>query len=189
MEMKNTTATLTLAAAAAATLAVGCGGGSDGMMTDPSGMGPGAGVGPAAFMSIAPPGGSPPVSVSTSIVMRFGVAMAPGMEQYVDLHQGELAGPLVPMSCAWSGDGTTLTCTPSAPLQHQTTYWIHLGGGLMTQAGQAVDYDGYGPMMGGQWIEGGMMGGFHEGSPWGMMGGPWRHANGAYGMAFPFTTA
>ena len=157
---------LVVATLAALTVAAGCGG--DGtMMTDPSRMGPGAGVGPAAFMSVSPSGGAAGVSVSTSVVIRFGAAMGPGMEQYVDLHVGDLAGPVVPMSCAWSGDGATLTCTPSAPLQPRTTYWVHVGGGMTTRTGQPVDYDGYGPMM----------------------GGAWRHANGAYGMAFPFTTA
>jgi Bacterial Ig-like domain len=172
----------------ASVVAFGCGGGGhDEMMTGPSGTG--AGMGLAAFLSMSPSGGQAGVSVSTPIVMRFGSAMASGMEQYVDLHDGDLAGPVVPMSCAWSGDRTSLTCTPSEPLRSRTTYWIHLGGGLMTQAGQPIDYDAYGPGMGGQWIQGGMMGGSHAGTAWGMMGGPWHGANGAYGMAFPFTTA
>jgi hypothetical protein len=83
----------------------------------------------------------------------------------------------------------TLTCTPQAPLSARTTYVVHLGGGMMTQSGQPLDYAQYGPMMGGQWIMGGMMGGSHGGSPWGMMGSGWRNANGSYGMAFSFTTA
>ena len=37
--------------------------------------------------------------------------------------------------------------------------------------------------------KGGMMGTGHAGTAWGMMGGGWRHSNGAYGMAFTFTTA
>jgi len=60
---------------------------------------------------------------------------------------------------------------------------------MMTQAGQPLDYGRYGPMMGGQWIMGGMMGGAHAGGAWGMMGPNWRSANGSYGMAFSFTTA
>ena len=60
---------------------------------------------------------------------------------------------------------------------------------MMTQAGQPLDYAQYGPMMGGQWIMGGMMGGSHAGGSWGMMGPNWRNANGSYGMAFSFTTA
>lgn len=171
----------------ASVVAFGCGGGHDEMMMGPSG--PGEGLGSSAFLSVTPAGGANGVPVSTSIVMRFGTAMGFGMEQYVDLHQGDLAGPIAPMTCAWSADHTALTCAPSTPLEPHTTYWIHLGGGLMTQAGQPIDYDQYAPMMGGEWIQGGMMGGSHAGSPWGMMGNGWHNANGAYGMAFPFTTA
>jgi len=171
----------------ASIVAFGCGGGHDEMMMGPSDMA--AGFGSAVFVSVSPAGGQASVSVSTSIVMRFGVAMGSGMEAYVDLHRDDLGGPVVLMSCAWSADRTTLTCAPSTPLAPQTRYWIHLGGGLMTQAGQAIDYDRYGSMMGGQWIQGGMMNGSHAGGPWGMMGGAWHNPNGAYGMAFPFTTA
>jgi len=173
--------------ALASVVAFGCGGGHDEMMMGPSDMG--AGLGSAVFMSVSPTGGQAGVSVSTSIVMRFGVGMGAGTEDYIDLHQGDLAGPVVPMSCAGSADRTTLTCTPATPLQSGTMYWIHLGGGLMDQAGDPVDYDQYGPMMGGEWIQGGMMGGSHAGGPWGMMGGAWHDAHGGYGMAFPFTTA
>ena len=60
---------------------------------------------------------------------------------------------------------------------------------MTTQSGAGVDFGAYGPMMGGQWIMGGMMGGSHAGNPWGMMGSSWHGANGSYGMAFPFTTA
>ena len=168
-------------------VALGCGGEHDDMMMGPGGMG--GGVRSAVFISVSPAGGQGGVSLATSIVMRFGVAMEADMEEYVDLHQGDLTGPVVPMSCGWSADRTTLTCSPAAPLEPHTTYWIHLGGGLMDEAGDPVDYDQYGPMMGGEWIQGGMMSGSHAGSPWGMMGGAWHDAHGGYGMAFPFTTA
>lgn len=164
--------------------AAGCGGERDGMMTGPNSMGPGA-----VFMSVAPPGGALGVSTSSTVVFRFGASMAAGMEQYVDLHMGDLAGPTVPMNHTWSADRTTLTCTPQSPLAPRTTYVVHLGGGMMTQAGQAMDYGQYGPGMGGQWIMGGMMGTSHGGASWGMMGTGWRNANGSYGMGFSFTTA
>ena len=163
-------------------LGAGCGGNSGNM------MGPSPATG-AVFMSVTPQGGATGVSASAPIVFRFGAAMGTGMEQYVDLHMRDLAGPTVPMSCGWSGDRSTLTCTLQAPLASRTTYVAHLGGGMMTQAGQHLDYDQFGPMMGGQWIMGGMMGGSHAGSSWGMMSPDWRSANGAYGMAFTFTTA
>jgi hypothetical protein len=143
----------------------------------------------AAFMSVTPQGGAAGVSVAGPIVLRFGGAMGVGIDQYVDLHLGNLAGPEVPLTCGWSADRSTLTCTPQGPLTPRTTYVIHVGGGMMTQASQPLDYIQYGPMMGGQWIMGGMMGASHSGGPWGMMGPGWRNANGSYGMAFTFTTA
>ena len=167
-------------------LGVGCGG-DGGSMTGPSAMGMGSPG--AAFMSVTPQGGAAGVSVSGSIVLRFGGAMGTGMEQYVDLHMGDLAGPEVSMTCGWSGNRTTLTCAPQGPLSPRTTYAFHLGGGMMAQSGQPLDYAQYGPMMGGQWIMGGMMSGSHGGSPWGTMGSGWRNTNGSYGVAFTFTTA
>lgn len=65
---------------------------------------------------------------------------------------------------------------------------VHVGGGMMSQAGLPIDFDSHGPPVGGQWILGGMMGPAHGGHPWGMMGPGWRHANGSYGMQFAFTT-
>ena len=88
---------------ATALFAIGCGGnGHDGMMTGPSGIGPGMGTTGAAFMSVTPQGGTTGVATSTPIVFRFGTAMGTGMEQYVDLHLNEIAGPVIPMRCGWS---------------------------------------------------------------------------------------
>ena len=112
-------------------LGVGCGAGNDTSMLGPSGAG-------AAFMSVTPQGGTMGVAGFSSMVFRFGAAMGSGLEQYVDLHMGDLAGPTMPMNCGWSSDRTTLTCTPQGPLSPRTTYVIHLGGGMMTQAGQAL---------------------------------------------------
>lgn len=167
-------------------LTVGCGAGGDDSMMGPSRAGssqPGA-----SFMSVTPQGGMMGVPGSTAMVFRFGAAMGYGMEQYVDLHKGDLAGPTTHMNCLWSTDRTILTCTPRSPLSPRTTYVMHLGGGLMTQAGQALDYSQHGPMMGGQWITGGMMSNSHAGAAWAMMGANWHHTNGSHGMAFSFTT-
>ncbi|MCM2258367.1 MAG: Ig-like domain-containing protein [Vicinamibacteria bacterium] len=167
-------------------LTTGCGGTSNGMM-GPGGVG--ASASGATFMSVAPQGGAAGVSTSGVITFRFGAAMGAGMEQFVDLHRGDLGGPTVPMNFAWSADRTTLICTPQASLTSGTRYVVHLGGGMTTRAGQPLDYAQYGPMMGGQWIQGGMMGASHGGSGWGMMGSGWQNSNGSYGMAFTFTTA
>jgi hypothetical protein len=171
----------------AAALGVACGGGSS--MTDSGMNGSGSGTLPgAAFMSVSPAGGATGMADGSSLTFQFSGAMAAGMEQYVDLHTGDLSGAEVAMSCAWSADRTLLTCTPVSPLAAHTTYAIHLGGGMMSSGGAVVDYTA-GLGMGGQWIMGGMMTGTHGGMGWGMMGSGWRNANGSYGMAFAFTTA
>jgi Big-like domain-containing protein len=153
---------------------------------DRSGGGTAAGT---AFLSVSPEGGAAGVAIGSSMTFRFSGAMGAGMEQYVDLHMGDLSGGEVPMSCAWSADRTLLTCTPASPLAAHTTYALHLGGGMMSAAGVPVDYTAHGSAMGGQWIMGGMMTGTHGGMGWGMMGSGWRNANGSYGMVFTFTTA
>ena len=174
------------AALLAATLAVGCGGGSNTMGSGMNGSGgSSAGV---SFMSVAPISGATGVAVGAPITFRFSGAMGAGMEQYFDLHMGDLSGAEMPMACAWSSDRTQLTCTPNTPLTAHTTYAIHLGGGMMSAAGSAIDYSA-GLGMGGQWIMGGMITGTHGGMGWGMMGNGWRNANGSYGMVFTFTTA
>ncbi len=176
-------------------LTIGCGDGDHGsMMTEPRGMmgsggnGYAAGYG-AALVSVTPAGGAVGVPASISIVLRFGAPMRAGTEQYVDLHVAGIDGPIVPMACGFSSERTTLTCAPAAPLASRTTYLIHVGGAMTTQDGHTIDFDYYGPDMGGQWIMGGMMGRGHAGQGWGMMGPGWRGPNGSYGMVFPFTTA
>ena len=168
-------------------LAVGCGDDDEASMMGPSrALSSQAGAG---FISVTPQGGMTGVPGSTDMVFRFGAAMGYGMEQYVDLHMGDLAGQTTRMNCLWSTDRTTLTCTPLSPLSPRTTYVMHLGGGLMTRAGQALDYSQHGPMMGGQWITGGMMSNSHAGAAWAMMGSNWHNTNGSHGMAFSFTTS
>ena len=61
------------------------------------------------------------------------------MMQYVDLHQGTIAGPVVPMTCSWSSDNTTLTCQPYELLwQHGTSDVLHMGGGHMQSTPTAI---------------------------------------------------
>lgn len=178
--MKNVALTVI---AAAALLVAGCGSESA-MMT-----GPGGATGSPAFMSMTPAGGAMGVPVGGALEFHWGTPMGAGMEQFIDLHMGDLSGPVVPMGCAWSGDQTSLVCAPGSPLQPGTQYMVHVGGGLVDATGQVVDMSMYGPGHGGQWVQGGMMGPGHAGTGWGMMGGAWRHSTGAYGMAFTFTTA
>ena len=157
-----------LAALVAASLVGACGGGSSMTGSGVNGSGGGTSAG-AALMSVSPARGATGMAAGSPITFRFSGAMGAGMEQYVDLHMGDLSGAEVAMTCAWSADRTLLTCTPGSPLAVHTTYAIHLGGGMMSAGGTAVDYTTYGPGMGGQWIMGGMMTGTHGGMGWGMM--------------------
>jgi hypothetical protein len=177
------------AALLAAALGGACGGGRDMMGPGTNGSGAGGTPAAAALMSVLPAAGATGVAVGSSVMLRFSGAMGAGMEEWVDLHVADLSGAQVGMVCTWSGDRVLLTCAPASPLASHTTYAIHLGGGMTSAGGGAVDYMTYGPGMGGQWIMGGMMTGTHAGRGWDMMASGWRNANGSYGMVFAFTTA
>jgi hypothetical protein len=137
------------------------------------------------IVSLEPSGGATGVDPAAPIVITFSHPMPAGMEQYVALHEGGLAGPLAAMSCTWSSDETVLTCTPREPLATATRYALHIGGGMRDQMGGGLDYEQCIGQHGGQWAAGGMMGVGDSR----MMGPGWRHANGSYGMVFTFTTA
>jgi hypothetical protein len=168
---------------------VACGGGSQ-MTSSPTMTGTSATptAGGTMLAAVMPAGNSIAVPTSTSIVMRFDHAMASGMENYLDLHEGDTSGPTTPMSCGWSSDRTVLTCLPESPLKPQTRYVIHMGDGMMDADDHLVNMN-QGLAMGGQWLMAGMMGGLHAGAPMGMMGSGWRGSNGSYGMVFTFTTS
>lgn len=148
----------------------------------------------ASLTAVSPQGGSANVSTTAAITIRFDHAMPATMQAYVTLHSGDVTGPLVPCSAAWSADSLTLTMTPTNPLQPSATYTIHMGGAMMDARGDSVDLGKHGPGMGGQSASGSMMTGS------GMMGGGgpmagqemgpgWAGGNGMYGMVFTFTTS
>lgn len=141
------------------------------------------------LLSIAPAAGAIGVDPTQPIVLEFNHPMGLGMEVYVDLHQGDINGPVVPMTAAWSEDRTTLTITPDQPLQPATTYTVHLGGNVVDREGRPLNYQSC-QQLGGQRLQAGQMG---QGSGHGHMGngmGPgWRNPDGSYGMTFTFTTA
>ncbi len=140
------------------------------------------------LVQVVPQGGAT-VASSSSLMLGFSGTMASGMEQYVDLHQGPVTGPVMPMTCSWSGDRTVLTCVPNTPLQGQTAYTMHVGAGMMDAGGQAAVMEQPGMGMGGQVVTGGMMmGGMHAGQNVDAMGPGWRDADGHLGLAFLFTT-
>ena len=140
------------------------------------------------LLSVIPAGGMTDVDPNEPITIQFSHPMGVGMEQYVVLHEGDINGPTVSGSWAWSDDRTALTFTPDEPLKPQTQYAVHIGGGLMDATGQLLNCQ-RGEQFGGQWVGGGMMGGMGSMSG-GMMGQGWRHPdNDTYGMTFTFTTA
>ena len=141
----------------------------------------------ATLAAVSPTPAATAVATSTTITLTFGQPMMAGMEQYMDLHQGGIGGPAVPMSCGWSPDFTTLTCTPTNPLAAGTQFTIHVGAGMTDAQNHMMDMDEW-STMGGQWATSGMMGGTHAGQPLGMMGAGWKHGS-YYGMLFTFTTA
>ena len=141
----------------------------------------------ATLAAVSPAPAATTVPPATAIRLTFGQPMMVGMEQYMDLHQGGVAGPTVPMSCAWSPDQKVLTCTPTSPLAGGRQYTIHVGAGMTDTQGRMMDMQDW-TTMGGQWAMSGMMGGTHAGQPMGMMGPGWK--DGAhYGMLFSFTTS
>lgn len=143
----------------------------------------------ARVLSVVPSGGATGVDQSAPIVVTFSHPMQPGMEQYVALHEGDVKGPVVTGTWVWSDDRSALTFTAAQPLQAQTQYTLHLGGGMRATDGGFVDYGPCVGQYGGQWATQQMMGGGGGMMGGGMMGTGWRHPNGTYGMVFSFTTA
>ncbi|HSB53571.1 MAG TPA: Ig-like domain-containing protein, partial [Gemmatimonadales bacterium] len=137
---------VTLALAGTALALAACG--SD------SATGPG---GDTVLESVSPAAGATGVDPSSPIMVRFGGPMAAGMEQYVDLHQGGTGGAIVPMSCSFSADRTTLTCNHGQPLQSGATFTIHVGSGMMDANGHQAEVEQHAMGMGGQVVTGQMM--------------------------------
>ncbi|HEX5819109.1 MAG TPA: hypothetical protein VFY20_09535 [Gemmatimonadales bacterium] len=119
-----------------------------------------------------------------TVTMDFNGTMMTGMEEYVDLHQGDTTGALVPMTCAMSTDRAMITCAPNAALTPGAEYTLHMGAGMTGSTGTPVDMSA-GMGMGGAWMTSGMMGG-HNGA---MMGNGWTDTAGHGGMLFTFTAS
>lgn len=137
--------------------------------------------------SVTPAPAAINVPTSTPITLTFSHPMMASMEQYMDLHQGDITGSVVPMNCGWNAALTVLTCTPSSPLSPATQYTIHVGAGMTDANGDMLDMDNW-MSMGGEWVTSTMMGGTHAGQSIGMMGSGWKHGA-HYGMLFQFTSA
>lgn len=154
-----------------------------------------------ALLSVIPQGGATGVDPNGPLVIEFSHPMHQGMEEYADVHEGDVEGPLVEGSWSWNEDFTKLTFTPATPLKSQTQYVVHIGGGMVDENGEPINYGLHGLGMGGQWMtqqmhQGGQHGyGMGQGGMGGMGGGfsmgeGWTHpTNGSYGMVFIFTTS
>lgn len=139
--------------------------------------------------AVSPAAGAIGVAPSAPVIVQFSAPMASGMEQYVDLHHGDIGGPVVPMTCTWASDRTTLTCSHEEPLQSGTDYTIHIGAGMMDANGRPTETESHGMGMGGVAVTGSMMGGMHAGQPTGMMGPGWQDGQGGHlGVEFTFRT-
>jgi hypothetical protein len=129
-------------------------------------------------------GSATPAHPGGTVTMGFSGTMMAGMERYVDLHQGDISGVHVPITCAMSASRDAITCAPNAPLTPGGQHTLHMGAGMLDDHGMPVDmHDGMG--MGGTWMTNGMMGG-HHGE---MMGDGWTDAAGHGGMVFTFTAS
>jgi hypothetical protein len=138
--------------------------------------------------AVSPVGGATNVAINAPVVLTFSGAMGDGMEAYMDLHMGTTASATMPMTCTWSVDRTTLTCTHAA-FANGATYTIHVGGGMMDADDMPIGMGDMMNQMGGMWLQPGMNGGMHAGQPMNMMGSGWMGTNGNYGMMFTFTTS
>jgi hypothetical protein len=143
-----------------------------------------------ALLTVTPGGGTMDVDPNTNIDLEFSHAMHG--EMHAALHQQDHTGrygPLVMGTWSWSADSTHLRFMPDSPLDPNTDYTIHIGGGMMDAEGHVIDLEEHGPGMGGQWITQGMMQGCMMQVCGGMMGKGWMHPeNGSFGMGFTFTT-
>lgn len=151
------------------------------------------------LLTVIPTGGDSDVDPNGPIVLRFSHSMMIGMEEYADLHEGHMEGPVVPGHWSWNQEMTELTFTPNTSLKGETTYVIHVGGGMQDEAGHHLNLGMHGLGMGGDWFTEDMHEDGHHGQGMGhgggmgggqgMMGDGWIHPeNGGYGMVFTFTT-
>lgn len=147
----------------------------------------------AQLANVIPAGGSTGVDPSAPIVVEFTHGMMAGMEQYIALHEGTVAGPTVAGTWTWNPERTRATFTPSASLNGATQYLVHVGGGIRDAGGNMVGFEDHAGHHGGQWATSSMMNTAMMGDGMGsgheaMMGAGWQHPNGTWGMVFTFTT-
>lgn len=177
-------------------LLLGLAGCSDSAPTGPDDSNDPPAVGETVLLSVAPESGSSDIGVDAVITVEFSHPMDPGMAEYADVHEGDIAGPEVMGTWEWLENDTVLQFTPDGLLDPATDFVVHLGGDMMDADGEHVSMEAHGEQMGGEWASeemmmGGSMGGMDSGTdPSEHMGGNWNHpSNGSHGMMFTFTTA
>lgn len=135
--------------------------------------------------AVVPAPGATGVDPSTLVTVRFSQPIAAGTDAWFDVHRQGIAGPVVAGHWIWSADLRTATFHPDHPLGPGEMHAIHLGAGIRSASGAALNFT-HCVEAGGQWAFG--QPGWHhgEGGPHGDRG--WMHSNGSYGVMFGFTT-
>jgi hypothetical protein len=138
------------------------------------------------LLTISPRPGAATSTVGTPITLTFDGSMDSTARQFVDLHQGAVAGPIVPMTCLWSNENSTLACaaTTTQPLVADSLYILHVGSGLTTSRGGMLGTSGM-TAMGGTAVDGSAMT-MHGGQSTGGIGSGWTGSGpgGGFGYAF-----
>lgn len=93
-----------------------------------------------ALVTISPTPGPATDTVGTPISLKFDGAMDTASARFVDLHQGSIDGPVVPMNCGWQLADSLLSCTATAaqPLQADAPYTLHIGAGMTGSNGEVL---------------------------------------------------
>ncbi|MDE3152823.1 MAG: Ig-like domain-containing protein [Gemmatimonadota bacterium] len=140
----------------------------------------------AQVVSVSPAGGATGVSANSAVVVTFSQPMHASAATYMSLHQGTVAGAVVPAHGMWSPDSTQFTFSPDSMMAAHSTYAFHMGGGFTDAKGDSLDLSRCaqfgGQAVTSQMMSGGMMGGSEMGSGWQTPG------TNTYGMMFSFTT-
>lgn len=86
------------------------------------------------------------------VQVTFSGPLASGMEDYIDVHEGSITGPVVSLNCSQTGTGAIVNCSPRPPFAWEagTEYWVHVGGSLKGRNGGAVDLTSIGTALGGR---------------------------------------
>lgn len=137
-------------------------------------------------VSIVSVSGGADIDPAAGLTVTFNHAMMHVDSMRVVLHEGDMAGPTVPVIASWAPGRTTLSLAPAAPLKVQTKYTVELRCNAMGNHSSAEHDAHHGGTGSGGMMGGSARGGMHGGS--GGMTGSGMHS-GPHAMTFGFTTA